>query len=578
MSIADPSIYEILPERTIRLLHIAPGKIGEPLHCSLEAVSLDKLLPYTALSYTWGTPEKDHIVTCNAMPMGITKNLHEALQKLRNPETPCTVWADAICINQSNIQERGQQVLFMRERYSASALTVVYLGKAGWNGTLVSMLGTTIIELAKRLPPNYRIAMSQLDGFGLPPERSEAWLALREFLKLPWFQRVWIVQEFAVSPRLCMVYGSQTYGAPFVSTLIEAITGHGLTHLLKDSEMAWEEELEAAKIMTRIRWLTKLRASVLQGEEPHLRTFCKLLNRQILHRATEHHDQIYALQGLSLEGNDPRLEPKYDWTVTETFLQTCRYFVSTDQLDFLYATGEPHVLPGLPSWVPDWSTPKLASSISKNTVKAYYATGMEKNKFRLSEDSRTLVCRGEVMDSLAGFCSKFVHVKEAKNWGEKAPWFEETENMTRRCKAVTSGESTLAEVHYRTLVTNQGKVLPVTIEAYHIFKDTISKGRDEVVDLEDSRKGAAFFAAIAFPATERKYCITKDGRVGQAPADAEPGDEICFILGLVVPFVVRRLPGKPGQYTLIGECYIDGCMDDDNLERPHDRLKEIVLV
>jgi hypothetical protein len=234
----------------------------------------------------------------------------------------------------------------MREIYSVSALTVVYLGRAGWNGTLVSVLGTTIIELAKLLPPNYRVALSQLDGFGLPPEGSEAWLALREFLKLPWFQRVWIVQEFAVSPRLCMVYGSQTYGAPFISTLLDAITGHGLTLLLEDSEATWEEELEAAKVMTRIRWLTKLRASILQGEE-------------FLHRATEHHDQIYALQGLALDGNDPRLEPRYDRPVSETFLQTCRYFVSTDQLDFLYATGEPHTLSGLPSWVPDWSTPVL---------------------------------------------------------------------------------------------------------------------------------------------------------------------------------------------------------------------------
>jgi len=94
------------------------------------------------------------------MQMGITKNLHEALQSLRNPRSPCVVWADAICIDQSNIQERGQQVLFMREIYSASAMTLVYLGEAGWNATLVSALERTIIELANRLPPNYRIALS----------------------------------------------------------------------------------------------------------------------------------------------------------------------------------------------------------------------------------------------------------------------------------------------------------------------------------------------------------------------------------------------------------------------------------
>jgi hypothetical protein len=106
------------------------------------------------------------------------------------------------------------------------------------------------------------------------------------------------------------------------------------------------------------------------------------------------------------------------------------------------------------------------------------------------------------MDSLVEFCSKFVHVKDAKNWSEKAPWFEETQNMTRHCNAVTSGKSTLAEVHYGTLVTNQDEVLPVTIETYHIFKDGINKHRDELVDYEGARKAASFFGAIAYPSTE----------------------------------------------------------------------------
>jgi hypothetical protein len=97
MSTADPSICEVLPERTTSLLIIAPGKIGESLHRSLQVVSLDHFFPYIALSYILGSPEKDHIITCNTMQIGITKNLHEALQSLRNPDTPCVVWADAIC-------------------------------------------------------------------------------------------------------------------------------------------------------------------------------------------------------------------------------------------------------------------------------------------------------------------------------------------------------------------------------------------------------------------------------------------------------------------------------------------------
>jgi hypothetical protein len=41
------------------------------------------------------------------------------------------------------------------------------------------------------------------------------WAALRDFFQLPWFQRVWIVQEYVVSKDVVFVYGQQTYASTF---------------------------------------------------------------------------------------------------------------------------------------------------------------------------------------------------------------------------------------------------------------------------------------------------------------------------------------------------------------------------
>jgi hypothetical protein len=79
----------------------------------------------------------------------------------------------------------------------------------------------------------------------------------------------------------------------------------------------------------------------------------RLLNRNICHCASNPRDQVYALLGLAYDGGASELDPRYDQTIAETYIQTCRYFVSKNQVEFLHATGAPYKIPGLPSWVPD---------------------------------------------------------------------------------------------------------------------------------------------------------------------------------------------------------------------------------
>jgi hypothetical protein len=149
--------------------------------------------------------------------------------------------------------------------------------------------------------------------------------------------------------------------------------------------------------------------------------------------------------------------------------------------------------------------------------------------------------------------------------------------MTKRSKAVLLDQEKLAEVHFRTLVANRGEVLFFSFKGYHTFKSRMEAEVDEDVELDILKEAATFFGIIAYPATGRKFCLTNGGSVGQVPADAQPGDEISFLLGLAVPFVTRKVPSEY-CYTLVGECYIDGCMDDSALERNCDNIRDIALI
>lgn len=113
----------------IRLLRIHPAaSIDDPVICDLRIVSLSSKPDYAALSYTWGPPLFDHQITCDGRKLMITGSLHWALRRFRATGWQM-LWADQICIDQSNLDERSQQVLLMKAIYEKALTVFVYLGE-----------------------------------------------------------------------------------------------------------------------------------------------------------------------------------------------------------------------------------------------------------------------------------------------------------------------------------------------------------------------------------------------------------------------------------------------------------------
>lgn len=70
--------------------------------------------------------------------------------------------------------------------------------------------------------------------------------------------------------------------------------------------------------------------------------------------------------------------------------------------------------------------------------------------------------------------------------------------------------------------------------------------------------------AFAFRALKKLF-LSKEGRVGEVPRMARPGDAIFIVEGAPIPFVLRPR-GKGENTRCVGECYVHGIMKGERRE------------
>jgi hypothetical protein len=97
----------------IRLLTLRPGVGSDPIKCTVQICSFDDDLhgTYDALSYAWGSKDEQRPITVgNNSEFKIRKNLWLALNRIRDATKERKLWVDAVCINQSSPEEKGEQL------------------------------------------------------------------------------------------------------------------------------------------------------------------------------------------------------------------------------------------------------------------------------------------------------------------------------------------------------------------------------------------------------------------------------------------------------------------------------------
>ncbi|OTA31013.1 hypothetical protein BTJ68_08755 [Hortaea werneckii EXF-2000] len=124
---ADELYTPLKTNEAIRLIYIEPGKFHDPMRCRMATRQASDCDEYMCLSYVWGDTSEAVTIQLNSFPKLVTRNLHSALQRLRSHGYLAALWADALCINQEDKEEKSLQVARMAKTYAEARRVFVWL-------------------------------------------------------------------------------------------------------------------------------------------------------------------------------------------------------------------------------------------------------------------------------------------------------------------------------------------------------------------------------------------------------------------------------------------------------------------
>lgn len=294
--------------RTFRLLRLIGGD-GPQIECEIFEAWLmgNHTIPFEALSYTWGDLTTPHEITLNSAKLAITGNLHSALRHLRIADEDRSMWIDAICIDQSNEEERGHQVGQMGDIYSQAEQVIFWLGNAT---PKVNFVMTALKRLERRAQKESATGWSPLDKrwqklwLVSQPEwdeqsRSDLKEGLEELMQRPWFQRVWILQEVARAKRAVVCTGTRV-----ISSRIFAIAPRFI-HITPIAHCQAVLDIMPGTSREHSWWSQK-------------RDLYTLLQRFRYSKASDPRDKVYAILGISSDATTTYdLQPDYTKTTEQ---------------------------------------------------------------------------------------------------------------------------------------------------------------------------------------------------------------------------------------------------------------------
>lgn len=264
----------------------------------------EEVIPYEALSYTWGFQDLSNSIEVNGRELGITTNLYLALQSLRYHDQDRILWVDAVCIDQGNLKERGHQVQQMGDIYRQAQSVIFWLGQATYETNVVmDYLQQLQKESLKHACKDWMPSDKRWQGLWTTirpilqrkhagPE-AQLSQGLQTLLDRPWFSRVWILQEVANAKVAFVRCGAKSIRAGIFALAPQLITATVTNHC--------ESVLDIMPSASR--------KNSWWGQNRDLHT---LLQKFRDAEAHDSRDMIYALLGMSSDANNSAmLRPDY---------------------------------------------------------------------------------------------------------------------------------------------------------------------------------------------------------------------------------------------------------------------------
>ncbi|KAJ8132725.1 hypothetical protein O1611_g898 [Lasiodiplodia mahajangana] len=510
-------------------------------------------IAFDALSYVWGNyswlrqrrafveySERGKLVRAR---ISIGESLDHALRNARHQDRPRVMWIDALCINQSDEDERNAQVTRMADIYSQASQVTVFLGLPG-EGSENAIQALKRISDHVELLQNGQIALSpgRDGGFHRPdlrlPFNDEMWEAVSCLMNRPWFTRLWVIQEVLLG-----------------DTRTKIVCGQ--------SEISWTRFCAAIVAIYRNDFIS----DNLRGDMVLVNTLCTshpvheavkyTFLMSSLRSCSDPRDSVYGTLGLLPPELRRRIRPNYSATLVEVFTNsTLAYINQTKRLEVLDISANGRQKPGFPSWVFDPYSFRTALGM-------YIIVEWPGQFYAHFSESHVTHEAPSILHVLGLRVAKVASVKP------RAPGRSECsseEDCLRSCiqtvrtwepedlynRTYATGES-LLEAYARTLICND---LRDRTPSGRVPKPERWQGQYDINPLfgEFAREGEITLSDLTMaekhppPPPPPHYSILN-----------KVGDSICILLGHENPVVFREQ--QDGTHKLVGICYLHGISD-----------------
>jgi hypothetical protein len=602
----------------IRLLTIDSNGRDSRVQLRLVHTSLDDSPNYVALSYTWdspfGTQDTAHnaleVVLLNGHTIQTQENLANALRTF--PMSDSTFyWIDAICIDQSNITERNEQVLRMQDIYMNAKKVLAWLGPEKDDSNLALDFAEAI---ATRARSSWREARQWIRTTTEDESSSHLWQALMRLMSRSWWRRVWVIQETAVAKDVQFLCGERQIAWPNLAWTLYSLV-EDIAYLIP----VIEKITDSSDLGISISAANGIRLLREQWQQRGSLPLLYVLDRSRTTLASDARDKIFAIIGLLDPETKELLEPNYNLLTDDVYKALVKTYVEgTGDLQIItLAHDSPERT--LPSWAPDWSRNSVRSPLSfavmdgVETSFEYSASLEVRSAIQFSEDMEVMSCRGMHIDTVdaLGFnpwaysmgddpyvqstttetvytskkhvfeaiwrscCGDFVWdgglekvIKAPEIWGNI---------FSRMCKSIDeiitpfdvtgkseSGiptyrdEASVFERRYQDIRWLQigGRTIRDWVLDQEVASGTENVSQEELTwaDLERD---------IIHLMPGRRMVKTEKGYLGPSHDNTRIGDRVHILLGCKTPVILRPIGD---HFQFIGECYIHGIMRGEAME------------
>lgn len=165
-------------------------------HVQIEVWEPQQSTPYLCLSYTWGDPSEQIQIRLNGYSAFVRRNLFDFLQVAARRFAGEAFWIDALCINQANSDEKGQQIQRMGTIYANATEVLIWLGHDDGIAALFDWLNEPRSTVD--------IVLGHISFMKTPMHLQRYVLDLA---KHPYWRRAWVRQEMMMAKTLRLACG-----------------------------------------------------------------------------------------------------------------------------------------------------------------------------------------------------------------------------------------------------------------------------------------------------------------------------------------------------------------------------------